>query len=514
MKNLTFKQMGILATLILLISNGLVVWLTLNNRFTTEDGMKRIKNATDAEFHAAEALSALRAYQITFDEKYIKQFNEDTQECITVLDNFISLAINPSNKEKARDIKDRFTKWSEEQKGRRLTLVKKEAKEGLTDAEKQELDSILKKSAETIAAIQNDLDALVDSAFHTNISHINTVNMEILLSLLAGTAILLISGFIIFRNLRSGIAAVQGILENMSQGRFDTHIETRLTNEMGQMLNTLIRTQEGIKTLFDKMIAARRKTGDNIEIVKESAETLSAATEQGKSFAKEIDDAAQSTAGSIASVASAMEEMVATITEISKNTTQAKDAADNANTEGTQAMQVVEVLAQAAQKVGEVSKLIGGIAAQTNLLALNATIEAARAGEAGKGFAVVANEVKELAKQTSDSVQEIDGIIQEIQRGSSDTLNVMKHISTSISHVTDITNQIAAAVEEQTAAASEISQRLQESNQNAQMMSEKAGQVMQLNESLAQKAVELNRVTNALTEANKDLKEAMSAFRT
>jgi hypothetical protein len=61
----------------------------------------------------------------------------------------------------------------------------------------------------------------------------------------------------------------------------------------------------------------------------------------------------------------------------------------------------VEDLADTATRIGEVVRLIDGIAAQTNLLALNATIETAHAGEAGRGFTVVANEIKRLAAQTA-----------------------------------------------------------------------------------------------------------------
>jgi methyl-accepting chemotaxis protein len=74
----------------------------------------------------------------------------------------------------------------------------------------------------------------------------------------------------------------------------------------------------------------------------------------------------------------------------------------------------VEALGQASAAVGEVIRIISGIADQTNLLALNATIEAARAGELGKGFAVVASEVKDLARETASGIHTTSEIIGEL----------------------------------------------------------------------------------------------------
>ncbi len=78
-------------------------------------------------------------------------------------------------------------------------------------------------------------------------------------------------------------------------------------------------------------------------------------------------------------------------------------------------------------KVNSLSASVGGIATQTNLLALNANIEAARAGESGRGFAVVAESIGQLARETTDIVENIDELNSQMLEKSRYVFNQMAH---------------------------------------------------------------------------------------
>lgn len=86
----------------------------------------------------------------------------------------------------------------------------------------------------------------------------------------------------------------------------------------------------------------------------------------------------------------------------------------------------VETLRERSVSVRNLVTTVREIAEQTNLLALNAAIEAARAGDSGRGFSVVADEVRILAVRTGQATEEINGVIDAMDR---ETLDAVKRIS-------------------------------------------------------------------------------------
>lgn len=76
----------------------------------------------------------------------------------------------------------------------------------------------------------------------------------------------------------------------------------------------------------------------------------------------------------------------------------------------------ISLLNKQSEGIQSIITMITGITRQTNLLALNASIEAARVGEAGKGFGVVADEIKTLSTNTFEFTEQIQNIVEEIDR--------------------------------------------------------------------------------------------------
>ncbi len=240
-------------------------------------------------------------------------------------------------------------------------------------------------------------------------------------------------------------------------------------------------------------------------------------------------------------VATAVEEMNSTVLKVVHNSSSASDFVTEASqvameggdivrqtidginriaTSVDDSTQIISTLGENSNKIGQIISVIEGIAEQTNLLALNAAIEAARAGEQGRGFAVVADEVRSLAKRTSDATSEIAGMIHAIQGDTKSAVTAMangtsqvedgvdlankagaslERIVEVVGNVTDMVRQIANAAEEQSAFAGEI-------NQNITTVAE----ISRKTTRISQKSASDNK---ALTEQVSELEQQVSQFR-
>ena len=263
--------------------------------------------------------------------------------------------------------------------------------------------------------------------------------------------------------------------------------------------------ERSIQTVVEGVSAAATRMQTN-------AGTLLSTAEQTSSQAVSASCAADQASHNVETVAAATEELTASVNEIRRQVNDSASIAETAVDEANRTNTTVASLSVAAQKIGDIVKLIHGIASQTNLLALNATIEAARAGEAGRGFAVVASEVKKLANQTAQATDDIQAQVSQMQEATGTAVGAIKGITGTIRRMSEITTTIATAVEEQGSATHEIARNVEEASQGTRSVAEHIGSVTDAAASTGTMAGQTLSAAEELSNQSARLRAAVDAF--
>lgn len=263
---------------------------------------------------------------------------------------------------------------------------------------------------------------------------------------LAAALIALLIGYVLVRLIGRPLGKLARLMEEGEQGNLQVRTNFKGQDEIGRLGHSFNKMMEQISLLASQS----SRSAAEVLATSEQLVTASGAT---ASHAREVAEATGEIAQGAASLAAEaeagnrnVERMGGKMREVAGINTIMDSSAEQvlavseqgaglmkmlvAQSEST--VQMMNLIQENSARLQESTHLIRNILSpmiavtkQTNILALNASIEAVRAGAAGRGFIVIANEIRGLANQSSQSIQSVSGIIEEISRHIENTVKVV-----------------------------------------------------------------------------------------
>lgn len=297
-----------------------------------------------------------------------------------------------------------------------------------------------------ISVAKTAMEATLDKNYHSTI-------LILTLVFIGSILVALIAADIISRMIIAPIRKMQEFATALSEGDLTTEVNINSRSEIGQAADALIIARKNIRSLihritevsqtinhvmndfadaFVNMKSSITQVTDAVGSIANNVTQQATSTDNAATDVNTMGDNIERTGSEIRSLNDASSEMkviseesmhtLANLIDVNNHTRDniAIMAEQTANTQHS-----VEAISNAAHLIDEISS-------QTNLLALNASIEAARAGEAGRGFAVVADEISSLASQSSNTVNEIRSVVNDLIENAQKSVSIMEEINSSV----------------------------------------------------------------------------------
>ncbi len=314
-----------------------------------------------------------------------------------------------------------------------------------------------------------------------------------------------------------------GVMEACADGDLSNRLEPQIENEaieaiadsFNEMLEEITDVLENVQTMsstVDEMAVdleasseqIRDASGDVSESMQEISEGATTQSEQldiASSNVSELSAGSEEVAAATSDIAETSEDVTASASEGQEHAEQVEANIERLVEMTDSVVETVEALTNEAEQIGEITELIEDVADQTNLLALNANIEASSAGQSGERFSVVANEIKQLAEETMDGVDDIDRRLSAIQDQAAVTAEEVHSVDGELKQTSQLVRQLNEQLTAVNEGIEQVDMRIREIDSTADDQAESAQELSSI----------LTDVTNVSAETSNQSEKVAAA---